>query len=972
MSSLGAVENDPAAGPVPDRAWRAFLAVGLATVGGYALLPAGGTAAALVHAVVNGAAVIAVALGIRQRPFATLAWRLVLTALVAQFILNALNLARLLEPGLAVPEEAIAAGFLVPYAMLAAAFVAYAVARGSPADRTALLDAAIIVVGIAVGLFLLATQSVAQLDGFAIAERTDAVSAFFLGVPPLVLGLWLLLTPGAWAPAIGLLTLGVAVQSLGDAIFGLGPWLPTSPRPEPVWLASLVVLGAAALHPSVGVRAGAGAPALLRGSVRFTLLGVAILVATLGDAPQHLLYDRHRPIEFAIVSAVVVVLAVVRLGGLLREVDERRAEEAMSRAFAEELVATSPGIVVRGRVPGAVLTYASPALVRVLGYRPEDVVNVPGWWPDVVHPDDLGTFPSILGDGGATVGRVAREARVRHTDGTYRNLFIQSEITRAPDGGPDMFVGTVLDVTDWRAAQSGLAVAKGYLDDVIESTPVVFLRGRGPGLVLDYLSPNVEAVLGYRAGELIGRPDWLVTIVHPDDHVTTETAIAASAARREERYTTDLRCIAADGQTRAMYVIIRRAFADDGTWMFTGTLLDITERKATEEALQQAKDEAERANQAKGEFLSGVSHELRTPLNAVLGFGQLLEQSPLAPQDRASVEQILKGGRRLLGMLEGVLDLTRVDAGRLTLSIEPVDVDEVVHDAADLVRPGAFEHGVTIALPPRSQPAAFVSADRQRLKQVLHNLLSNAAKYSPDGAAVEVTVATGSTAGRWRISVRDTGPGVPAELQPRLFQPFERSTARAPAGGGLGVGLALSARLVRLMAGTIGVDSVPGAGSTFWVELPAADEPREPAADAAGSAQAGAPGPPGGRTVVYIEDNLANLGLVERLLAGRPGTRLLAAMQGRLGLELVRRQAVDLVLLDLQLPDLPGEELLNHLRADERTRSIPVLILSSNDDPRARARLSGLGADGYLDKPLDVVDFLRQVDRLLEEGRADA
>jgi len=156
------------------------------------------------------------------------------------------------------------------------------------------------------------------------------------------------------------------------------------------------------------------------------------------------------------------------------------------------------------------------------------------------------------------------------------------------------------------------------------------------------------------------------------------------------------------------------------------------------------------------------------------------------------------------------------------------------------------------------------------------------------------------------------------------------------------------------------------------VELPAADEPREPAADAAGPAQAGAPGPPGGRTVVYIEDNLANLGLVERLLAGRPGTRLLAAMQGRLGLELVRRQAVDLVLLDLQLPDLPGEELLNQLRADERTRSIPVLILSSNDDPRARARLSGLGADGYLDKPLDVVDFLRQVDRLLEAGRADA
>ncbi len=390
------------------------------------------------------------------------------------------------------------------------------------------------------------------------------------------------------------------------------------------------------------------------------------------------------------------------------------------------------------------------------------------------------------------------------------------------------------------------------------------------------------------------------------------------------------------------------------------------ELTAINEGLRQAKEETERANRAKSEFLSSASHELRTPLNAVLGFAQLLERSDLSPDDRDSVTQILRAGRTLLAMIDSVLELARVESGQLALSIEPVNVEALIHETVDLVRPMAVGRGIRLVTPADVEQPPYVLADRRRIRQVLLNLLTNAVVYNRDDGSVTLGYAI-VEGDRLRLSVTDTGPGIPAERQATLFTIFDRRLGSGHQQAGLGVGLALSARLIEAMDGSISVESEVGTGSTFSIELPLAAEPPAEARDGRVGAGAGAPAL---LTVLYVEDNLANLKLIERVLGARPGTRLLAAMQGRLGRDLARQHHPDLILLDLHLPDIPGEEVLRLLQDDPATRDIPVIMLSSALGNGQRLR--DLGAAAYLSKPIDVAVFLAAVDRILEGGVAHA
>src|SRR5205809_2206959 len=359
---------------------------------------------------------------------------------------------------------------------------------------------------------------------------------------------------------------------------------------------------------------------------------------------------------------------------------------------------------------------------------------------------------------------------------------------------------------------------------------------------------------------------------------------------------------------------------------------------AANEQLQQeiaerrrAEAKADHANRAKSDFLSRMSHELRTPLNGILGFAQLLEMEPLPAGHEESVAQILKAGRHLLGLINEVLDISRIETGRLQLSLEPVPVDETLRGALDIVRPIAAQHGIELSAEV-ADDRRHVVADRQRLQQVLLNLLSNAVKYNRTGGVVGVSCEE-RAGGRLRILVTDTGPGIaPGKLE-RLFTPFDRLGAEATGVEGTGLGLALSKHLVDAMGGTLDVMSQVGVGSTFAVELPltaapvAALEPR-------GGSPTVDPAPPDARMVVlYIEDNLSNLRLIEQVLGRRPRTTLLSAMQGRLGLDLAREHRPDLILLDLHLPDLPGQEVLRRLLDEPRTREIPVIILSADASP---------------------------------------
>jgi PAS domain S-box-containing protein len=387
----------------------------------------------------------------------------------------------------------------------------------------------------------------------------------------------------------------------------------------------------------------------------------------------------------------------------------------------------------------------------------------------------------------------------------------------------------------------------------------------------------------------------------------------------------------------------------------------VFERARAEEALLAAKEEAEHANRAKSEFLSRMSHELRTPMNAILGFAQLLAVDVEREEDVESVEQILRAGKHLLALIDEVLDLARIEANRAALVLEPVSVAIAVESAVSLVRPLASQHGIVIESDPSL--AGHLRADPQRLQQVLLNLLSNAIKYNhPDGS---VTISAESREGRVQLCVRDTGRGIDSAGMSRLFTPFDRLGAERTEVHGTGLGLALSKALTEAMGGSLGAESRIGEGSMFWVELARADGTAEPSAHPISTWEADGAAD---RKVLYVEDNLSNLRLVQRIMARRAGIHLLVAMQGSLGLELARQHRPHLILLDVHLPDMSGDQVLRRLREEPDLADIPVVAISADATPDQVRRMTEAGARAYLTKPLDVKQLLGVIDETFEQA----
>jgi signal transduction histidine kinase/AmiR/NasT family two-component response regulator len=390
-------------------------------------------------------------------------------------------------------------------------------------------------------------------------------------------------------------------------------------------------------------------------------------------------------------------------------------------------------------------------------------------------------------------------------------------------------------------------------------------------------------------------------------------------------------------------------------------------------ALQDAKMAAERANQAKSDFLSSMSHELRSPLNAILGFAQLLESgSPaLAPAQKSSIDQILLAGWYLLELINEVLDLSLVESGKLSLSIEPISLTEVLGDCQAMTEPQARQGGITVVFA-ALDALPYVRADRTRVKQVLVNLLSNAIKYNRVGGSVEVSCRRAASGGRVRVSLQDSGEGLSADKLAHLFEPFNRLGQEAGVEQGTGIGLVVCKRLVALMDGEIGVESTVGVGSVFWIELPAATGAGAPADTTllASPSPARLASDPPVRTVLCVEDNPANLMLVAQLLARRPDIRLLSAKDGRRGIELAREAAPDVILMDINLPGISGNAALRVLAGDPATAHIPVIALSANAMPRDVEKGLQSGFFRYLTKPIKVAQFLDTIDLALQEARA--
>ncbi len=532
-----------------------------------------------------------------------------------------------------------------------------------------------------------------------------------------------------------------------------------------------------------------------------------------------------------------------------------------------------------------------------------------------------------------------------------------------------------------------------YARSILENTSDILTVLDRDGVLL-YQSPALQRELGWRPEDLLGRNAF--DQVHPDDVVATRAQLVRVLANPGKTYSATFRYRRRDGQWRILEAFGRTVSTDSDAHGVVVNSRDITERKraeddlrlqkamleASEVALRQAKEEAEAAreaaeaaNRAKSEFLSRMSHELRTPMNSILGFAQLLAKRDLAPEYRRALDHILKAGEHLLNLINEVLDIARIEANRQQLSLEPVRVSHAVHEALNLIRPLAAQRHVQVTEDVDIEDDPYVRADRQRLAQVLLNLLSNAVKYNRPGGLVWLTcnqTIDGQTGEeRFSIGVHDTGVGIATDKLGQLFVPFARLGAEQTEVEGTGLGLALSQRLVEAMGGHIRVESVPGQGSAFHVELRLEEAPlerlRRVAASLAPSDTQLVGGP---ASILYIEDNLANLALVEAILANRP-VKLMPALQGQLGIDLAVEHRPDVVLLDLHLPDMLGDEVLRRLQADPRTHDTPVVIITADATDSSIQRLMDAGARAYITKPLDVDEFLGALDEVLKEVAAE-
>jgi len=399
------------------------------------------------------------------------------------------------------------------------------------------------------------------------------------------------------------------------------------------------------------------------------------------------------------------------------------------------------------------------------------------------------------------------------------------------------------------------------------------------------------------------------------------------------------------------------------------------ERKRFEHALQEtninleiAKSAAEKANLAKSDFLSSMSHELRTPLNAILGFAQLMESAsptPTASQTK-SIARILHAGWYLLKLIDEILDLALIESGKMSMSREAVSLSEIMSECRSMMEPQAQQRGVHMIFPEFDAPA-FVNADRTRLKQIIINLVSNAIKYNKEQGTV-VVYYTVSVPGRIRFSVKDTGAGLPPEKLAQLFQPFNRLGKEAGSVAGTGIGLVVSKRLAELMGGVLGVESTVGVGSEFWCELSVAEAPQVAVRNAHAKAlvQPEAPASASRRTVLYVEDNPANLELVEELVARFPDIGLVTAVNAILGIELARATQPEVILMDINLPGISGIEALKILREASETAQIPVIALSANAMPRDIAKGLEAGFFHYLTKPIKIKEFMETLNAALD------
>jgi PAS domain S-box-containing protein len=513
-------------------------------------------------------------------------------------------------------------------------------------------------------------------------------------------------------------------------------------------------------------------------------------------------------------------------------------------------------------------------------------------------------------------------------------------------------------------SEEKLAITLNSIGDAVIATDAA---GR-----VTLLNPLAQRLTGWTLAEAIQRPiEEIFCIIDQVTRLPSEVPVRETLARNAPHVLASRTIlISRDGTERDIADSCAPIRTRSG--QMVGAVLvfrDVTERTRLDKILQDHNVElatamaaADKANVAKSDFLSSMSHELRTPLSAILGFAQLMESGMPAPtaSQKRSIDQILKAGWYLLDLINEILDLALIESGKLSLSMEPMSLSEAMQECAAMVEPQARKRGISVTFPRFDKPC-FILADRTRVKQIVVNLLSNAIKYNTAGGSVMIGCIPTSPR-RVRLSFTDSGVGLAPDKLAQLFQPFNRLGQEGSAEEGTGIGLVVCKRLVELMGGAIGVESTVGAGSVFWIDLNVTAEPpavapvpraTAPQLDAAGGRA---------RTLLYVEDNPANLMLVEDLIARRPDIRLVSARDGISGIEMAQAEKPDVILMDINLPGISGIEALRVLVTDRATAHIPVIALSANAMPRDIEKGLEAGFFRYLTKPIKVNEFMDTLD----------
>lgn len=690
----------------------------------------------------------------------------------------------------------------------------------------------------------------------------------------------------------------------------------------------------------------------------FGLMVIAILLDRFVRRPAMILSNASERLSKGDYTASLPNPTHDEIGGLTNSFKSMRDairdnEMALQHAreqFEAIITNTAEAIITAGE-KGQIETF-NPAAERIFGYSAADVIDrnlsilIPqehwgGHQPNKAPSDSQP----------ASCLNQAHESEGLRKDGT---LFpIEVNISYMKIAGENKLVGIIRDITERRKAEATLR----KLSSAVEQSPVSVVITDNNGII-EYVNPAFEQVSGYTIEEAMGNtPRVLKSGKHSAEFYETLWSTITSG----KIWSGEIENKSKNGNTYWESVSIAPIFDASGNIVnFVGLKEEITERKALEASLRASKQEADSANHAKSEFLSSMSHELRTPLNAILGFAQLLEadrKQPLSDRQKGQIRHVIKGGEHLLKLINEVLDLAKIEAGKLALSIEPINTRSLLNDCLSFAKTLATKRSVTIE-DRCGDTIPTLLADHLRSKQAILNLLSNAVKYNSEGGTVWLDYEQLGD-NRLRISITDTGQGIPEGMQANMFQPFSRLGAEATEIEGTGIGLVLTKKLVEKMNGTIGFKSTPGEGSTFWIDLPIADEKAlSKSSQQRGQALANLKLRTNDRLLLYVEDNPANLALMEDIVEEIPNLTLLSTHTAEMGLALAETKKPDIIILDINLPGMDGIEAIKQLKRLEVTKDIPVLALSANAMPSAIKKGLEAGFSDYLTKPINIPDLM--------------